>query len=139
MWTDFNDFWTQIHYFEVKKFKSVVRLLLNCFKKFFQNFDFHTSPYHKNARTWGDTQKGVKYSAETFPFRVGDNSFWIYMTNYKLYVSILQVEEYILLLPKPKIGHNSLQILVFAKFIWPKSSKAFFWQIRLQIFKSNPL
>ena len=115
------------------------QIVANLFQKNFQNFDFHTSPYHKNARTWGDTQKGVKYSAETFPFRVGDNSFWIYMTNYKLYVSILQVEEYILLLPKPKIGHNSLQILVFAKFISPKSSLVILWQISSEIFELSPL
>ena len=44
MWTDFDDFWTQIHYFEVKKFKSVVRLLLNCFKKNFKILIFTPLP-----------------------------------------------------------------------------------------------
>ena len=61
------------------------------------------------------------------------------MTSYKLYVSILQVEEYILLLPKPKIGHNSLQILVFAKIILPKSSMVIVLQISSQIFELSPL
>ena len=39
---DFDDFWTQMHYFQVKESKSEVKIPLNCFLKFFENFDFHT-------------------------------------------------------------------------------------------------